>query len=164
MNKKPGLLFSVYALAMIILASVFKFHLNGVNESTANATKNVAQYIFVCPATNKTWESIAQMFSIGKSFIYFGIAFIIIVLVFGWGWALYQNLLKDKFDVAPYKTPWGITKVVFWAVVICYVLMMTPNHFRTKITRKGGGHETVWVLCEQTAKDARALKLRVPQK
>ena len=77
----------------------------------------------------------------------------IIVLLFAWGWALYQNLLKDKFNADVYKNPWGITKIVFWAVIIAVLLVKTPNYFRRVDVR---GHGNNWVLCENTSEGAKA--------
>ncbi len=159
MNKKPGLLYSVCALAVIILMTVFHMNGLGVKESAIQNTKNVADYLFVCPVSNSTWDSISRTLSMGREYLYVAIAFMAIVLLFSWGWALYQNLLKDKFSADAYKTPWEITKISFWAAVICFILVMTPNYFRAKITGRSGNKETKWVLCEQTSTNARAIPL-----
>lgn len=155
MNKKPGLLFSVYALALIILASVFKFSLPGAKESAANA-KNVANHLFVCPMASNTWDQIAHMLSMAENYIVYFVWFVIIVLMFSWGWALYQNLLKDKFKADAYKRSWEITKILFWAAIICVVLVKTPNYFRPQVSV----NSTHWVLCENTSENARAVRVK----
>ena len=152
MNKKPGLFFSVCALAMIVLASLFKWNLFNSSESVTR-TKDVAKYIFVCPTASDRWDSISSTLVNGKEFMYMGLIFMIIVLLFAWGWALYQNLLKDKFNADVYKNPWGITKIVFWAVIIAVLLVKTPNYFRRVDVR---GHGNNWVLCENTSEGAKA--------
>ena len=161
MDKKPGLLFSVYALAMIILASVFKFNLFNENPDKLTNTANVANHLFVCPMTSNTWDSISNMLSKGEEYISMGVAFVVIVLLFSWGWALYQNLLKDKFSADVYKNPWEITKIAFWATVICIVLVKTPNYFRpkAKLVRQGG-EKIEFVLCENTSENAKAVPVR----
>lgn len=160
MDKKPGLLFSVYALALIVLASVFKLHLQTNSESAKAVTKSVADHLFVCPSASQTWDSVAKAFSFSEKYISMFVVFIIIVLVFSWGWALYQNLLKDKFSADAYKNPWYITKVVFWITIVCCVLVMTPNHFRAKVSVRSGGQVVEKVLCEQSAPDATSVKIR----
>jgi len=155
MNKKPGLLFSVCALAMIVLASVFKLDLLK-SKQTLQSTKNIANHLFVCPMANSTWDSISDMLSKGKEYMYMAVAFVVIVLLFAWGWALYQNLLKDKFSADVYKNPWEITKIVFWAAVICFVLVKTPNYFRPHVRI----NSTNWVLCDNTSENARAVRLK----
>lgn len=164
MNKKPGLLFSVYALALIVLATIFKLHLRLGPESASPVTANVSNHLFYCPATTSRWDDFARLFSVGEDFVSLSVAFIALVLVFSWGWALYQNLVKDKFNVDVYKNPWKITKIVFWSAVVCYILAMTPNHFRPKIIVRSGGQKTEQVLCEQNAIGAKAVKIRTVNK
>ena len=156
MNKKPGLLFSVYALAAIILATIFHFSLPGGKESTLHNAKNIANYLFVCPMKNNTWDSVSNMLSKGENYIFYFVCFIVIVLLFSWGWALYQNLLKDKFSADAYKRPWEITKVIFWIIVVSMVLIKTPNYYRAKVHV----NSTSWVLCENTSENARAVRVR----
>ncbi len=164
MNKKPGLLFSVYALALIILATIFKLHLHLGAEEAGAITKDAANHLFYCPVTGSRWDDFARLFSMGEDFVSLTIAFVALVLVFSWGWALYQNLLKDKFNADVYKTPWQITKIIFWVAVICYILTLTPNHFRPKIMVRSGGQKTEQVLCEQTSPGAKAVKIRTVKK
>ena len=159
MKKKPGLLFAVCVLALIILAAVFKLHLTPVSESPVMHLKDPATHIFVCPMANETWDSVSQMFTMGKRFVSMGIVFIVVILLFSWGWALYQNLLKDKFVADAYKDSWGLTKIVFWFSVVLVILTMTPNYFRPKISGRSNGKEINWVLCDQQAEHARALPL-----
>ena len=161
MLKKRGLLFSVCALALVILATVFKLQLPGANtESAKIAATNVANHLFVCPIASSTWDSVSRGLSVLESYLSMFVVFVVIVLLFSWGWALYQNLLKDKFVKDVYKTPWDLTKIVFWIVVAFVILIMTPNHFRTKVPVRSNGQTSEWVLCEQSAPDARAVRVR----
>lgn len=161
MNKKPGLLFSVCALAFVILATVFKLHFPGANtESAKIAATDVANHLFVCPIADSTWDSVAKGLSILESYFSMFVVFAGIVLLFSWGWALYQNLLKDKFVVDAYKNPWDLTKAMFWIVVAFVIFIMTPNHFRAKITVRSNGQASEFVLCEQSSPNARAVRIR----
>ena len=159
MDKKKGLLFSVCVFALIMLEAIFKVKLQGGGESVKAMAKNAAEYLFVCPMSNNTWDAVAKSFSRLQQYISMFVVFIVIVLLFSWGWALYQNLLKDKFVVDAYKRPWEITKICFWMTVIFVMVVLTPNYFRPKITGRSNGHETKWVLCEQTSAGARAVPL-----
>ena len=161
MLKKPGLLFSVCALALVILATVFRLQLPSADtESAKIAATNVANHLFVCPMASSTWDSVAQGFSVLKPYISMFVVFAVIVLLFSWGWALYQNLLKDKFVKDAYKNPWDITKIIFWLAVAFVMCVQTPNHFRAKVPVRSNGETAEWVLCEQSAPEARAVRVR----
>ena len=75
------------------------------------------------------------------------------ILFFSWGWALYQNLLKDEFKRDSFKNPWAMTKIAFWAGVIVLLVLMTPNHFR-KV--RYGARPEAYVLCESDTPGAHA--------
>ena len=156
MNKKPGLLFAVSALSLIILAVVFDLKMGGNTTVHLREGINPDGVLYVCPVTDSTWVSFANAMSVGRKYIYMGFWFVGIVLLFSWGWALYQNLVKDKFSADAYKNPWDLTKLFFWAGVICTILAMTPNYFRTVHIRTNG-HNSTWVLCENTSTGARAV-------
>lgn len=159
MNKKPGLLVAVSILALIILATAFDMNFGGDAAVKLREGVNPDSVLYICPVVENAWDSIAQAMSIGRKYIYMGFAFAGIVLMFSWGWALYQNLVKDKFSADAYKNPWGLTKLFFWAAVICVVLALTPNYFRTVHVRYQG-HDSEWVLCENTSTGARAVNAK----
>lgn len=152
-EKKPGLLLVVSALAMIILAAVFHMELGGNPPVSLPAGVNPDDVLYVCPlGDGGTWSQFSNILHrIGK-YVYLFFAFMVLVLMFSWGWALYQNLLKDKFNADVYKNPWDLTKIVFWMAIVVFVLFMTPNHFRMVDVR---GKGTNWVLCENTSDGAR---------
>ena len=154
MNKKPGLFLTIAVLAIIILAASYGFHIGGDTAVRLPSGINPGDVLYVCPA-NDGWTTVANSVKILRQFASVAFAFVTIILVFSWSWALYQNLLKDKFSEDVYKNPWGITKVFFWAAVICVMVFMTPNHFRKVSVR---GHGDNWVLCENTSPHARAVK------
>ena len=87
--------------------------------------------------------------------VFTGFLFALMLLIVVWAWAMYQNLLKDKFNRDSFKTPWAMTKALFWAVVIILLMIKTPNYFRTVYVR---GDNTAYVLCENNTPGARAVR------
>lgn len=157
MNKKPGLLFAVCVLAMIILAASFGMNFGGNPPVQLPHGVNPDSVLYVCPASDSSWTEFAKALHFLGKYAYIMFYFAILVLLFSWGWAFYQNLLKDKFNEDAYKNSWDLTKVVFWAAVIFAVLYMTPNHFRIVDVR---GSNQEWVLCENTSTGAKPVKPR----
>lgn len=156
MNKKPGLLTAVSILAIIILAAAFNMGLGGDTVVQLRAGVNPDSVLYICPAFPNSWEEFANVMSMWRRYIYMGFGFAVIILFFSWGWALYQNLVKDKFSADAYKNSWGLTKIVFWAAMICFILAMTPNYFRT-VHVHFDGHDTEYVLCDNTSENAHAV-------
>ena len=154
MNKKPGLLFTVSLLAIIILAASFNMNFGGNAPVHLRAGINPDNVLYVCPATSDGWNQFSTGLHAVGQYAHLLFAFIILVLMFSWGWALYQNLLKDKFSADVYKKPWELTKSVFWGIVIFTVVYMTPNYYRTVHVR---GARADYVLCESTSTGARAV-------
>ncbi|MBO5833359.1 MAG: hypothetical protein J6R22_00145 [Alphaproteobacteria bacterium] len=151
---KPTMLFAIMAMISIVLMSAFNLTLlpaEGIRLSAANA----ASALYVCPADGGAWTAFAKNihpFAKPVSIIFI---FCIILLIFSWSWALYQNLLKDKFNRDSYKQPWAYTKMLFWAGVIVTMLFWTPNHFRSvRVT----GLQGDWVLCQSNTPGAKAVR------
>lgn len=155
MNKKPGLLFIVSLLAIIILAASFNMNFGGNAPVRLPTGVNPDSVLYVCPGATETWTQFSSILHATGKYISLFFAFMVLVLMFSWGWALYQNLLKDKFSADVYKNPWDLTKMVFWGAVIVFVLYMTPNYFRSVSVR---GSRADWVLCENTSDGARAVR------
>ena len=153
MNKKPGLLFSVCLLAIIILATSFNMNFGGNPPVHLPNGVNPDNVLYVCPVADSVWDNIAHSLVLFKKYAYLLLFFAFIVLLFSWGWALYQNLLKDKFNDDAYKNSWNLTKAVFWTAIICSIFFMTPNHFRRVNVR---GTNQQYVLCENTSTGAKA--------
>ena len=157
MNKKPGLLFAVCFLAIIILAVSFNMNLGGSAPVQLRPGVNPDDVLYVCPSASMTWDGISKSLHFLGKYASVFFSFIGIVLVFSWGWALYQNLLKDKFSVDVYKNPWEITKIIFWIMIVFTICSVTPNQFRRVEVK---GHGTDWVLCENTSEGAKAVNPR----
>ena len=154
MKKKPGLLFAVSLLAIIILAVSFNMNLGGYTPVHLREGINPDSVLYVCPASSEIWDQISESLRLMSKYIYLFFTFAGIVLLFSWGWALYQNLLKDKFSDDAYKNPWGLTKIFFWMLVVFIVIVMTPNHFRHVEVR---GSSEQWGLCDYDSEGARAV-------
>jgi len=154
-DKKPGLVLVVSLTAIILLAATFHMGLGGNPPVHLPAKINPDDVLYVCPsALSNTWVQLSIVLQRIGNYLYLGLAFLILVLMFSWGWALYQNLLKDKFNADVYKNAWDLTKVVFWMAVIVFILFMTPNYFRSVDVR---GRGSDWVLCENTSDGAKAV-------
>ena len=142
---KPLMMLSIGAVAGIILASAFGLQIMPSANFPLPANAAGAA-LFVCPAANGVWDEIAGNLGMVTRQIYMVFCFVAMLVLFSWGWALYQNLLKDKFVGDAYKKPWQMTKVVLWAAAVMVVLVMTPNYFR-RVQIVGAPGE--WVLCEE---------------
>lgn len=152
MNKKPGLLFAVSVFTIIIVAASFHLSLGENTPIMLKSGINPDAVLYVCPATNSAWTQLSTGLHLLAKLTPLFFSFAGIVLLFSWGWALYQNLLKDKFVDEAYKNPWGLTKVFFWMAVIFTIFYMTPNHYRQVDVR---GSDETWVLCENNSVGAR---------
>ena len=151
---KQTMLVVIMTLAAIILMVAFDITLLPTHN-TAPVSEIAPNMLYVCPGAASPWDSIANGLSMFKKPIIIGFLFALILLIAVWAWALYQNLLKDKFNRDAFKSPWAYTKMLFWAVMIVYILMMTPNYFRTvRIT----GSQDNWVMCDGTSQGAHAVK------
>ena len=156
MNKKPGLLFVVSLLAIIILAASFNMNFGGNAPIHLPAGVNPDNVLYVCPiGSESAWGQFSTaLHAVGK-YVWLFLAFMVLVLMFSWGWALYQNLLKDSFKRESFKNPWAFTKMWFWAGIIILIMALTPNHFReVHLT----GSTSSYVLCDNNTPGARAVR------
>lgn len=151
---KPGLIFAVAMLAIIILMASFG---SPFDSSVAlNIPESMlGNVLYLCPAASNGWDTAAKILSPMTPIISIVFFFLVIILLFSWGWALYQNLLKDKFEEKAFKNAWSFTKVVFWAGIICMLVIHTPNYFRTVGLKN---HPENYVLCESNAPGVMAVR------
>ncbi len=157
---KKTMMWAILALTAIVMMSEFNMHLFPVAKTVAVAPSAVGSELYVCPVASSSWDSIAQMMGVFSNYIIVAFFFVLMILLFVWGWAMYQNLLNDKFDRKSFSNPWKYTKLAFWAGVIVLILMATPNHFR-RVTVTGANGE--WVLCENNSPNARAVRASAVQ-
>lgn len=150
---KKTMMFAIMLLIAIVLMVSFDVRLpvRGMDTSVAPAMPDM---LYVCPAASGFWDSLSNGFSHFRKPIVMGFFFGAMILTSVWLWALYQNLLKDKFNRDSFKNPWAFTKLLFWAVIIIYLIMMTPNYFRSVHLTMTNGN---WVLCENTSPNAKAV-------
>ena len=143
---KKGLLWSIIALAAIII--VASFHMELESPEQLNIPENmIGNILYVCPAPNNAWDSVAFALRPFTNYIIAAFFFGLVLLAFGWGWQLYQNLIADKFKRESFKNIWIFTKWGFWAMVVTMLILVTPNNFRrVEIT----GADGAWVLCDNT--------------
>ena len=148
--KKPMILV-ITLLTAIVLMTTFDLSLGP--DTAINVPGDMrGNALFVCPMESSFWDAIATGFRPFYEYITIGFFFALIILVFVWGWALYQNLLKDSFKREDFSKPWSFTKMLFWAGVIMIFVFNTPNKYReVGVTNKPGN----WVLCENTSSGAR---------
>ena len=153
-NLKKGLLYSIIAVAAIVIVAAF--HMQIETPVDTNIPESMlGSILYVCPDASTTWDSIASGLRYISNYIIAGFFFAMVLLAFGWGWQLYQNLLSDKFKRESFKTIWGLTKVWFWAAVIATLVLLTPNHFR-RVEITGAGDN--WVMCDADTPGARAVR------
>lgn len=150
--KKP-MMSAIILLTIIILMASFDFSLDGSAPiPVPESMRGVA--LFICPASSGFWDSMASGFAPFTRYIVMGFFFAAIVLTFMWGWALYQNLLKDSFNKDSFSKPWSFTKILFWVGMVVILILNTPNRYRHVTV---SGHVGDWVLCENTSVGAHAV-------
>jgi hypothetical protein len=154
-GMKPTMLFAIVLTTAIILASSFGLHVMPIDPIYKLSQDVAAGALFVCPSESSTWDSIARAIRPGILYINIMFFFALMMLVFNWGWALYQNLLKDSFKQDAFKNVWGFTKVLFWAMVIVSILNWTPNHYKSVHIDGAKGE---WVLCEENTPGAKPVR------
>jgi uncharacterized membrane protein (DUF485 family) len=160
---KSGLVFSALAIIAIIVAASFGLHIlpvapiHNLSDSIANSA------LYVCPAANHTFDQIARQLSYIRNPITIAFFFILMIWVSMIGWALYQNLLKDKFEEKSWESIIFLGKILFWLMIVGTILLHAPNRYR-QVGLKGvaGG----WVLCEfndPASKPVRAAAVIFPE-
>lgn len=150
LRMKPTMMFAIVLMTTICLMTAFNINLSP-SEVVSATVQDAPNTLYVCPTTSQLWDKLAAGFVLLKRPMVIGFFFSVIILFFLWGWALYQNLLKDKFVRDAFKTPWAFTKLLFWAVVIISLLLATPNYFRTvHLTGSTGSY----VLCDNNSPGA----------
>ncbi len=142
---KPTMIFALAMVTLIALMASFDVHLGNIVPTIRVPENMLGDVLYICPAVSSGWDSAAEILRTIQTPITIAVFFAMTMLLFTWGWALYQNLLKDKFNRNMFLKPWGFTKLLFWAVVILLLATNTPNHYRTVHIRGVAGN---FVLCE----------------
>lgn len=148
------MLFAIVMLTAIVLITSFDLQF-GASTPVAVPESMAANVLYVCPVASGTWDAVARALMPFTRSITIGFLFAAMILMFSWGWALYQNLLKDSFKRESFKNPWAFTKMWFWAGVIVLMMALTPNHFReVHLT----GSTSSYILCDNNTPGARAVR------
>ncbi len=154
--KKP-MVSSIVFFTIVLLMASFGFTLNDTPPIVLPESVR-GKALFVCPAESSFWDAMAAGFGHFTHYILIGFFFAMIVLAFVWGWAMYQNLLQDKFKREDFAKPWAFTKMLFWAAVALILILHTPNHYRRVDIRGATGQ---WVICESSSTGARAVPINL---
>lgn len=150
---KKTMLWVVMAVIAIMLMVAFDLSLSPT-EPIVLADNIAPNALFVCPvSTDSVWVDISNGLNQVRTWVVIGLLFAVFLLIAIWSWALYQNLLKDKFDRASFKGPWGYTKFLFWAIIVVVMLMKTPDSYRLVEISGARGN---WVLCDNNTPGAHA--------
>lgn len=112
--------------------------------------KNIALYI--CPVSGAL-DGISIILKKYIKQIYIVFFYIMIAILSLWLWALYQNLLKDKFVQDAYVLPWNASKIFGILFIIIVIIAKTPNYYRTVYYKN-----KPYVLCEANDTTAIAVK------
>ena len=91
------MMFAIMMVTAIVLMISFDISLSPNAPIVLNDTV-APNALFVCPVTKSIWTDIASGIGVLRRPLLIGLFFAIMILTAVWSWALYQNLLKDKFD------------------------------------------------------------------
>jgi TRAP-type C4-dicarboxylate transport system permease small subunit len=157
--KKPLLLFVMIAFvaAIVVVASgIHVMPLNSVHVLPPNVAEG--SVLYVCPTDgvlNVFFSDLAKELRQFQNVLFMVFWFFFLVTLLILGWALYNNLLKDKFEEKDYKFGWFMTKWLIWITLIVSVFVNSPNAYRLV---KVGKSDTPYVLCESN--NPRSLMVR----
>ncbi len=150
---KNTMMFAIMIMAAIILMVAFDIKI-WPNHAVTTVSELGPNMLFVCPGAASPWDEIANGLAQLKEPIKVGFFFATMLLVAIWGWAMYQSLLKDKFNRDTFKSPWAYTKLLFWASMVMILLVHTPNYFRSV---RVDGTSGSFVMCDGGTPGARAV-------
>lgn len=151
---KPTMIFAIVMISAIIIMATSGLHMGDITPLVVSPDMQ-AKALFVCPAADSTWDGIAQAMRPMNRFLIMAFFGVVVVLAAVWGWQLYINLVKDKFERASFTKVWQITKWFFWASVIVFILSTNPNHYRGV---RLDNNDQAWVLCENNTPGRRAVR------
>jgi len=148
-------MFPILAIIAIIVASSFGLHIfpTAPIHNLPDSALNIA--LFVCPEANETFDLIAQQLSYIQGSLTIVFFFVFMIWIAMLGWALYQNLLQDKFVEKNWQSIMFLGKTLFWITIIITLLMHSPNHFRRVNLRGATGD---FVLCESNNPASRPVR------
>ncbi|MCL1902458.1 MAG: hypothetical protein FWG18_02400 [Alphaproteobacteria bacterium] len=156
---RPLALLSAIAIIVIILMASFGIvpaDWVGIQLASHNLPDSVRDSaLFVCPAASNVFDEISRgllPFRTQFTMVFF---FFFMLLLATTGWAVYQNLVKDKFEQKAYDFPFFLGKALLWTTLIVTILMHAPNSFRAVGISGAPGK---FVLCESTTPGSRPVR------
>ena len=157
---KPTLFLSIMLVITIVIAASFGLSvgeaLNLPRAPIYDLPDSVAtNALYVCPTANSVLDEISQVLVPAQRYMVIAFFFFLMLIFAFYAFALYQNLLADKYEAKQYKNAWFLAKTLFWATVVATILLRTPNNFRTVQLQGADGH---FVLCESSVPGARPVR------
>ena len=154
---KPIVLFSVLAAIAVGIAASFGVGMGtGTPDILLQLPESVrGSALFVCPAADSTFDELSRNllhFGTEITMVFF---FCLMLLIASFGWAIYQNLAKDKFEKKRYDFPIAFGQTLLWMTIVVAVLMYSPNSFRAVGVR---GVPEKFILCESNTPGARPVR------
>jgi hypothetical protein len=152
---KPTTLLSALAVIAIIIAASFGLSITPTApiHNLPESAQGIA--LFVCPAADSVFDEISHGLMMFRNQLMMVFFFFFIFFLAALGWAVYQNLIKDKFEKAPYNFPFFLGKTLFWITIIVTILMHSPNSFRTVGVTGAPGK---FVLCQSNTPGSRPVR------
>jgi hypothetical protein len=151
--KNLLLLWCLLGIAIIVM-SMNGFQLRP-HPAMELADSVAGQALFVCPAADAGFESVAKELGTFRGGLSVAFTFFAILFAAVTAWAVYTSLLNDKFDKKNYGIPIFLGKNLLWVFILTTILLHTPNYFRRVFVQ---GQDGAWVLCERDTPGARAVK------
>ena len=163
---KPALLFSVLAVIAIMVLVSFE---TGPGEWMGMApaahrfreTTDLGGVLYVCPAADSVWGSISETLHQLRTQILMLFSAALLFLIAAFGWALYQDLIKDKFIYNDWRFTIGFAKGLFYLAIAVTIAMYSPNFFKTVGIRgvdDEQGAPRKFVLCERDTPGSRPVR------
>ena len=157
---KPMLFLSVMLVITIVIMASFGLSLGEALNLPAAPIYDLpdsvsANALYVCPTASSVFGEISQILVPVQRYLVIAFFFFLMLIFAFYAFALYQNLLADKFDAKQYQNAWFLAKTLFWATIIATILLRAPNSFRVVRLQ---GVEGNFVLCEDNTPGARPVR------
>jgi hypothetical protein len=157
---KPALLFSVLAVIAIVVLTSFS---TGPGEWMGIAPQvhrlradiDIGTVLYVCPAADMVWDDISKSLQLFRSQILMFFFGLLLFLFAAFGWAMYRDLIGDKFSQNHWKFTVSFATTLFWGTIIVAILMYSPNYFKTVGVR---GSDQRFILCESSTPGSRPVR------
>ncbi|MCL2629818.1 MAG: hypothetical protein FWD33_04025 [Alphaproteobacteria bacterium] len=149
-----GVRVAILILIAIIIASIFGISVYPTDSLHVYLSHEILpKALYVCPLANPIWDELSGVLIMYKRQISMGIMALVMFAVFTAAWNLYQNLLKDEFNVKSWEFFFKFLFPLLIAIIIAWqILTWTPNYFREVRVAGSNGR---FVLCEASEPGSR---------